>query len=233
MTSPLNRELGERIRRLREEAGLTLRYIEERTGGELKFSNLSALERAEKVWQAHHLEAVAKAIGVAPRDLLPRVAPPLTVGRCLEQWFDLLLDERQAEGRIGRYRADRLVQDGDGVSLESATAGRSDKARSVVGFAGSAVDLYEDLHTARRETGRGPRQVATIGEFVVTLDDYAIDPVPSWTIRRRDNIWWAFRAQEARADIARTQEEKALIDALREGDLKEAARRFANLAEMT
>lgn len=67
----LNRRIGATVRALRDNAGLTLREVASRTGGQVAYSNLSALERGARNWLPHQIEAVAEALGVEPRDLVP------------------------------------------------------------------------------------------------------------------------------------------------------------------
>lgn len=73
--SGLNMRIGARARALREHKGWTLRQLAEHTRGRVPFGNLSALERGERTWQPHHLEAVGEALGVEPRDLVPPLGP--------------------------------------------------------------------------------------------------------------------------------------------------------------
>lgn len=70
-SSPLNEGIGRRIRELRQRAGLTTQDVERLTDGRVRAGHLSNLERDLQMWQAHHLEAVALALGAEPRDLMP------------------------------------------------------------------------------------------------------------------------------------------------------------------
>lgn len=65
----LNVAIGQRVQELRKQAGLTLRTVEERTG--ILSTQLSGLERGARNWMVNHLELVADALGVQPRDLMP------------------------------------------------------------------------------------------------------------------------------------------------------------------
>lgn len=57
-----------RLRALREAAGLSLHQVEELSG--IHFSNLGKLETGERDMRFHHMKKLAKAYGVLPADLL-------------------------------------------------------------------------------------------------------------------------------------------------------------------
>lgn len=67
----LNAAIGARVREIRTRMRLTGKQVEEASGGGIYASHLSLLERGQRKWLPHHLQAVAAALGVHPRDLLP------------------------------------------------------------------------------------------------------------------------------------------------------------------
>lgn len=75
----LNGLIGATVRRLREERGLSLREVEQIAG--VHAAQLARLETGQSNWMPHHLQAVAQAFGLHPRDLLPdNPTPPLPEG---------------------------------------------------------------------------------------------------------------------------------------------------------
>lgn len=85
--SLLNSRIAQRVRALRGARKLTGADVERLSLGAITLSVLSRLENGKGSWQAHHIEAVATALGVPPRDLLPApddaprdnpAPPPLT-----------------------------------------------------------------------------------------------------------------------------------------------------------
>jgi transcriptional regulator with XRE-family HTH domain len=67
----LNAAIGSRVRDIRTRMRLTGKQVEEASAGGIYASHLSLLERGQRKWLPHHLQAVATALGVHPRDLLP------------------------------------------------------------------------------------------------------------------------------------------------------------------
>jgi transcriptional regulator with XRE-family HTH domain len=65
----LNARVGARVHALRARVGLTLRELAERIGSSAGV--VSHLERGERRWNVDNLEAVAVALGVSARELLP------------------------------------------------------------------------------------------------------------------------------------------------------------------
>lgn len=62
--------IGDRLRRRRQAAGLTLHDVERRTAGEFKASALGAYERGERVLSVPRLMRLAQVLGVSTEELL-------------------------------------------------------------------------------------------------------------------------------------------------------------------
>lgn len=65
------RSLGERLRRVRQQQGLSLHEVEDRSRGELKASVVGAYERGERAVSITRLEALASFYRVPASELLP------------------------------------------------------------------------------------------------------------------------------------------------------------------
>ena len=65
-------QLGERLRAIRNQQGLTLQEVEERSGQEFKASVLGAYERGERALSVPRLDRLAQFYNVPIEQLLPR-----------------------------------------------------------------------------------------------------------------------------------------------------------------
>ncbi|MDA8061057.1 MAG: transcriptional regulator [Actinomycetota bacterium] len=66
------REVGERLRQIRRQQGLSLQAVEESSGREFKASVLGAYERGERIVSVLRLQRLATIYGVPVDQLLPR-----------------------------------------------------------------------------------------------------------------------------------------------------------------
>lgn len=69
-------EVGERLRRVRIERGLSLQDVERRSGGTWKAAVVGSYERGDRNISATRLLELADFYGVSPGDVLPGEAPP-------------------------------------------------------------------------------------------------------------------------------------------------------------
>jgi transcriptional regulator with XRE-family HTH domain len=70
------REVGERLRHIRRQQGLSLQAVEETSGREFKASVLGAYERGERIVSVLRLSRLATIYGVPVDQLLPREGGP-------------------------------------------------------------------------------------------------------------------------------------------------------------
>lgn len=73
MTSEYQVQLGERLRAIRNQQGLTLQEVEERSGGEWKAVVVGSYERGDRAVSVSKLARLADFYGVPVGDLLPDV----------------------------------------------------------------------------------------------------------------------------------------------------------------
>ncbi|MFA5885685.1 MAG: transcriptional regulator [Acidimicrobiia bacterium] len=116
--SAIGVQVGDRLRSIRRQKGLSLHEVEARSGQEFKASVLGAYERGERALSVSRLVRLAEIYDVPPDQLLPReseIEIDLTDGGGLEEGFtiDLVaLNEvahPEAEA-ISRYAARVQVQ---------------------------------------------------------------------------------------------------------------------------
>ena len=108
------REVGERLRRVRVEQGLTLQDVERACGGEWKAAVVGSYERGDRNISATRLLELAEFYGISPADVLPGESR-----RALEVGGGVVLD-LQALALLGdgysalrRYCESIQVQRGD------------------------------------------------------------------------------------------------------------------------
>ncbi|MCL6092075.1 MAG: transcriptional regulator [Actinobacteria bacterium] len=75
MTPAYARQVGERLRNIRRQQGLSLQAVEEQSSREFKASVLGAYERGERIISVLRLQRLANLYGVPVDQLLPKVAP--------------------------------------------------------------------------------------------------------------------------------------------------------------
>jgi transcriptional regulator with XRE-family HTH domain len=73
-------EVGERLRRVRVELGLSLQDVERRSDGRWKSAVVGSYERGDRNISATRLLELAEFYGVSPGDVLPGDPPPPTRG---------------------------------------------------------------------------------------------------------------------------------------------------------
>ena len=115
-------QVGERLRNIRLQKGLSLHDVEERSGKEFKASVLGAYERGERSISVPRLQRLAIFYGVPVDHLLPRLAAEPTDGAgaatpeetplCID--LEALEARREPEARtLGRYLSLIQMQRGD------------------------------------------------------------------------------------------------------------------------
>ncbi len=75
MTPAYARQVGERLRNIRRQQGLSLQAVEEQSNREFKASVLGAYERGERIISVLRLQRLANLYGVPVDQLLPKVSP--------------------------------------------------------------------------------------------------------------------------------------------------------------
>ena len=80
MTPAYARQVGERLRNIRRQQGLSLQAVEEQSNREFKASVLGAYERGERIISVLRLQRLANLYGVPVDQLLPKVAPDADYG---------------------------------------------------------------------------------------------------------------------------------------------------------
>jgi transcriptional regulator with XRE-family HTH domain len=73
MTPAYARQVGERLRNIRRQQGLSLQAVEEQSGREFKASVLGAYERGERIISVLRLQRLAALYGVPVDQLLPKL----------------------------------------------------------------------------------------------------------------------------------------------------------------
>jgi transcriptional regulator with XRE-family HTH domain len=116
-------QVGERLRNIRLQKGLSLHDVEERSGKEFKASVLGAYERGERSISVPRLQRLAIFYGVPVDHLLPRLGPEPADGAaeaeseaaaplCID--LEALEARREPEARtLGRYLSLIQMQRGD------------------------------------------------------------------------------------------------------------------------
>lgn len=113
------RLLGERLRRIRRQQGLTLKDVEERTGGRWKAVVLGSYERGDRAVSIAKLAELADFYGVPLPELLPEPSPPPasappTEDTLPEVVIDLTrLSEEGVGGPVARFARRIQVERGD------------------------------------------------------------------------------------------------------------------------
>jgi transcriptional regulator with XRE-family HTH domain len=114
-------QVGERLRNIRLQKGLSLHDVEERSEKEFKASVLGAYERGERSISVPRLQRLAMFYAVPVDHLLPRVVArdangdspePMSESVCID--LQALEDNREPEAQtLGRYLAMIQMQRGD------------------------------------------------------------------------------------------------------------------------
>ena len=97
-----NQKVGERLRAIRKQRGMSLQDVHRSTGGEFKAAVLGAYERGERSLSLPRLQRLAECYNVPMNQLLPEedayaVAPPATGGVTIDLNRVDELDDRTSE----------------------------------------------------------------------------------------------------------------------------------------
>ncbi|HYT26586.1 MAG TPA: transcriptional regulator [Actinomycetota bacterium] len=111
-------QVGERLRNIRLQKGLSLHDVEERSSKEFKASVLGAYERGERSISVPRLQRLAMFYGVPVDHLLPRLTAAAVEGAAAEEAvcidLEALESRREPEARtLGRYLSLIQQQRGD------------------------------------------------------------------------------------------------------------------------
>ena len=116
--SAIGVQVGDRLRAIRRQKGLSLHEVETRSNQEFKASVLGAYERGERALSVLRLVRLAELYDVPPEQLLPReseVEIDLTEGTHFDEGFTIdlvrLHDVQEADAQaLGRYASRVQVQ---------------------------------------------------------------------------------------------------------------------------
>lgn len=153
MTRDYQQQLGDRLRAIRSQQGVTLQDVEERSGGEWKAVVIGSYERGDRAVSVAKLARLAAFYGVPMRDLLPRTEP-------------VAPDESPVEARVV-LDLTRLPADGDSDAALSALARYARRIQLQRGdYNGKILTLRtDDLRTLATAFGR------EADEFVTELEE--------------------------------------------------------------
>ncbi len=111
------RQLGDRLRRVRQQQGLSLHEVEARSDGGLKASVVGAYERGERAVSITRLQRLAAFYRVPVSELLPtedrNLAGPIDQGPELVIDLVALERERELEPAVRRYASAIQARRGD------------------------------------------------------------------------------------------------------------------------
>lgn len=107
-------EVGERLRRVRVEQGLTLQDVERASGGEWKAAVVGSYERGDRNVSATRLLELTDFYGISPADVLPgETRRPIEVGAGVVLNLDRLTGLGNGFTALRRYCESIQVQRGD------------------------------------------------------------------------------------------------------------------------
>jgi transcriptional regulator with XRE-family HTH domain len=142
-------EVGERLRRVRVEQGLTLQDVERMSQGEWKAAVVGSYERGDRNISATRLLELADFYGITPADVLPGEARrPIEVGTGVVLNLDKLAGLGDGFAALRRYCESIQVQRGDFNRRMRSVRGDDLRALAVIQDC-SSDDLIERL----REVG--------------------------------------------------------------------------------
>jgi transcriptional regulator with XRE-family HTH domain len=142
-------EVGERLRRVRVEQGLTLQDVERMSQGEWKAAVVGSYERGDRNISATRLLELADFYGITPADVLPGEARrPIEVGTGVVLNLDKLAGLGDGFAALRRYCESIQVQRGDFNRRMLSVRGDDLRALAVIQDC-SSDDLIERL----REVG--------------------------------------------------------------------------------
>lgn len=161
MTSEYARALGARLRVIRQQQGLSLHGVEQRSRGRWKAVVVGSYERGDRAVTVQRLAELAEFYGVPVTELLPE-GPP---SAALEQPTHLVLDletlSEMAADRAGpllRYAAAIQAQRGD-YNGRVLTVRQEDVRSLAVIYDTSPSALLEELSSAGVLRGALPREL--------------------------------------------------------------------------
>lgn len=108
-------EVGARLRRIRNQQGMSLQDVERESGGMWKAAVVGSYERGDRNISASRLCELAEFYGVAPAEVLPQDDAPRPLGRAPGLVIDLIrLEQAGDEWRsVRRYCESIQIQRGD------------------------------------------------------------------------------------------------------------------------
>lgn len=107
--------LGERLRQIRTQQGLSLHDVQRRSGGRLKASVVGAYERGERAVSVARLQMLAEFYGVPVRELIPTEERPRgrSSGRSLRLYLDRIGGDVPGADMLRRFAESIRAQRGD------------------------------------------------------------------------------------------------------------------------
>jgi transcriptional regulator with XRE-family HTH domain len=148
-------EVGERLRRVRVDAGLSLQDVERRSDGRWKAAVVGSYERGDRNISATRLLELAEFYGVSASEILPG-EPPARAG---DGTGAVVLDLERLEALGDRYRPLRRY-------LESIQLQRGDYNRQVLSVRGDDVRALAVIHDSSPD-----ELLAELGEAGVLRTD--------------------------------------------------------------
>lgn len=147
MSSAHQAELGERLRRIRNQQGLTLHDVEARSRGQWKAVVIGSYERGDRAISVPKLARLAEFYGVPVSELLPGDAPSGEGAGPTRVVIDLSSLDSEAEGPLGAVaRYARTIQLNRGDFNGRVLTIRGDDVDAIAAACGlSATDLVEVL----------------------------------------------------------------------------------------
>ncbi len=139
------REVGERLRQVRVDRGLSLQDVERSSGGRWKAAVIGSYERGDRNISATRLLELAEFYGVSPAEVLPGEAPLRRADR-----EGVVIDLRRLEALndrwapVRRYLESIQVQRGDFNRQVLSVRAEDLRALAVV-YDGSEDELLDDL----------------------------------------------------------------------------------------
>lgn len=142
-------EVGERLRQIRSQQGLSLQDVERRSNGEWKAAVVGSYERGDRNISASRLCELAEFYGVSPADILPAEDVPRPADRSRGVVIDLSKLAAAGDGFDGlrRYCESIQLQRGDYNRQQLSVRGDDLRALAVI-LSISPDDLLEELQAA-------------------------------------------------------------------------------------
>lgn len=132
-------EVGERLRRVRVERGLSLQDVERTSEGRWKAAVIGSYERGDRNISATRLLELAEFYGISPSDVLPGDPPPKASANAA-----VMLDLQRLEALGEQYRPLRRY-------LETIQIQRGDFNRQVLSIRGEDLRALAVIHDSTPE----------------------------------------------------------------------------------